>query len=161
MPHEPDAEGVRRRQQLDELVRADVKDGGRDVLAGLLAAQDPQLMQWCNEAAGHLRNAVRMIENLLDPDTIVIGGSAPRAFLEHLVSVAMPLQGSVRGSAAASAGRILLSERDEDSSILGAAVLPIFEMLSPRFEMLLQERRGQSRVEGLLGRRPATGAGRL
>lgn len=145
----------------EALGRADVKDGGRDVLAGLLAERDPQLMQWCNEAAGHLRNVVRMIENLLDPETIVIGGSAPRAFLEHVVAVAMPLQGSVRGSAAASAGRILLSQRDEDSSILGAAVLPIFEMLSPRFEMLLQERRGQSRVEGLLGRRPATGAGRL
>lgn len=149
-------------QSLSEsLGRADVKDGGKEVLAGLLADQDAQLMDWCHEAAGHLRNAIRMIENLLDPETIVIGGSAPRSFLEHIVSLAMPLQGSVRGSPAASAGRILLSQRDEDSSILGAAVLPIFEMLSPRFEMLLQERRGQSRVEGLLGRRPAAGAGRL
>lgn len=145
----------------EALGRADVKDGGREVLAKILAEQDPGLMQWCREAAVHLRNAVCMIENLLDPETIVIGGSAPQSFLQHLVSLAMPLLGSVRGSPRAPDNRIRLSERDEDSSILGAAVLPIYEMLSPRFEMLLQERRGQSRVEGLLGRRPATGAGRL
>jgi len=145
----------------EALGRADVKDGGREVLAKILQDQDPGLLQWCREAAVHLRNAVCMIENLLDPESIVIGGSAPKAFLEHLVSLAMPLLGSVRGSPRTPDNRIRLSERDEDSSILGAAVLPIYEMLSPRFEMLLQERRGQSRVEGLLGRRPASGAGRL
>lgn len=145
----------------EALHRVDVKDGGREVLARILVGQDPALIEWCREAAVHLRNAVCMIENLLDPETIVIGGSAPKSFLEYLVSLAMPLHGSVRGGPNAPGNRILLSERDEDSSILGAAVLPIYEMLSPRFEMLLQERRGQSRVEGLLGRRPAGGAGRL
>jgi predicted NBD/HSP70 family sugar kinase len=145
----------------EALGRADVKDGGRVALTTLLSEQDPSLMQWCREAAVHLRNAICMVENLLDPETIVIGGSAPKAFLEHLVTLAMPLHGSVRVGVAPAQSRILLSERDEDSSILGAAVLPIYEMLSPRFEMLLQERRGQSRVEGLLGRRPVSGAGRL
>ena len=55
----------------------------------------------------------------------------------------------------------MLSEHDEDSSILGAAVLPIYEMLAPRFELLMQQRPEQSRVEGLLGRSAAGGSGRL
>ena len=145
----------------EALDRTDVKDGGRELLVRMLADQDIALLDWCRQAAGHLRNAVCMIENLLDPETIVIGGSAPKALLEHIVMLAAPLHGSVRAGAALSGERILLSQHDEDSSILGAAVLPIYEMLSPRFEMLTQQRPEQSRVEGLLGRRVAGGLGRL
>lgn len=145
----------------EALGRADVKDGGRDLLVQMLADRDAALAAWCSEAAVHLRNAVCMIENLLDPETIVIGGSAPKALVEHIVALAEPLHGSVRAGVASAQNRILLSEHDEDSSILGAAVLPIYEMLSPRFEMLMQKRPEQSRVEGLLGGRGASGLGRL
>jgi predicted NBD/HSP70 family sugar kinase len=145
----------------EALGRTDVKEGGRELLGQLLADHDPVFEQWCQQAAGHLRNAVCMIENLLDPETIVIGGSAPKALLEHILALAMPLSGSVRAGVAAESDRILLSEHDEDSSILGAAVLPIYEMLSPRFEMLMQQRPEQSRIEGLLGGRTAGGLGRL
>ncbi|HKU14734.1 MAG TPA: ROK family transcriptional regulator [Steroidobacteraceae bacterium] len=144
----------------EALGRADMKDGGTE-LVQLLARRDPALAAWCRDAAVHLRNAVRMIENLLDPETIVIGGSAPKALVEHIVALAEPLHGSVRAGVASAQNRILLSEHDEDSSILGAAVLPIYEMLSPRFEMLMQQRPEQSRVEGLLGGRTAGGLGRL
>lgn len=145
----------------EALDRSDVKEGAEDLLGRMLAEQDAALMNWCREAAGHLRNAVCMIENLLDPETVVIGGSAPKALLEHIVALATPLHGSVRAGAGAPTDRILLSQHDEDSSILGAAVLPIYEMLSPRFEMLMQHRPEQSRVEGLLGRSVVGGAGRL
>jgi len=145
----------------EALGRADVKDGARELLVEMLAAREPTLLQWCREAAVHLRNAVCMIENLLDPETIVIGGSAPKALVEHIVALAEPLHGSVRAGVASTLNRILLSEHDEDSSILGAAVLPVYEMLSPRFEMLLQKRPEQSRVEGLLGGRAVGGLGRL
>lgn len=143
----------------EALEREELKEGGRELIGRMLAEQDPGLMEWSREAARHLRDAVCMIENLLDPETIVIGGSAPRALLDHLVTLAAPLHGSVRSGAASS--RILLSEHDEDSSILGAAVLPIYEMLAPRFEMLMQQRPEQARVEGILGRSAAGGVGRL
>jgi predicted NBD/HSP70 family sugar kinase len=143
----------------EALNRTDLKEGGRELIGRMLAEEDPGLMEWSREAAAHLRDAVCMIENLLDPETIVIGGSAPKVLLEHLVALAAPLHGSVR--AGATADRIVLSEHDEDSSILGAAVLPIYEMLAPRFELLMQQRPEQSRVEGLLGRSAAGGGGRL
>jgi len=145
----------------EALGRADVKDGEREVLVEMLTAREPALVEWCLQAAVHLRNAVCVIENLLDPETIVIGGSAPKALVEHIVGLAQPLSGSVRAGVASTLDRILLSEHDEDSSILGAAVLPVYEMLSPRFEMLLQKRPEQSRVEGLLGGRAVGGLGRL
>lgn len=132
----------------------DVELTSAQILA-LLAAEDERLLDWCRQAAGHLRNAICIIENMLDPTTIVIGGSAPRALVERLVALAMPLRHSVRGGAGGGGARITLSERQEDSSILGAAVLPIHEMLSPSFDVLLQERQGRLEVETFLGGRPA------
>ncbi len=143
----------------EALQRPELQEEGRELIGRMLTEQDASLMQWSRQAAVHLRGAVCMIENLLDPETIVIGGSVPKALLEHLISLAAPLHGSVRSGA--SRERILLSQHDEDSSILGAAVLPIYEMLSPRFEMLMQQRPDQSRVEGLMGRSASGGVGRL
>jgi hypothetical protein len=75
--------------------------------------------------------------------------------------MAQPLNRSVRGGIVHPTERIVLSERQEDSSILGAAVLPIHEMLSPRVEVLMKDRRGDPKVEGLLGQKVTSGAGRL
>src|SRR3984885_10501637 len=131
------------------------------IVAELQRNTDPRLRAWCREAADRLRDAVCVIENMLDPLTIVIGGSAPKMLVERLVGLAEPLRHSVRGGVAASVPRILLSERQEDSLILGAAVLPIYALLWPRFEMLQQERRAEADVLGLMGQRSASRAGRL
>ena len=149
-------------QSLSEaLGLSEIADHGRGALVGLLAEKDKKLVAWCEEAAGHLRNAVCIVENLLDPKTIVIGGSAPKVLVQHLVTLAEPLHRSVRGGVALPDERIVLSERQEDSSILGAAVLPIYEMLSPRFELLQQERRSDLNVAGLLGQSAMARVGRL
>jgi predicted NBD/HSP70 family sugar kinase len=131
------------------------------IVALLERDDDPALQAWCHEAGERLRDAVCVIENILDPLTIVIGGSAPKLLVERLVALAQPLHHSVRGGVAAPTARILLSERQEDSSLLGAAVLPIHGLLSPRLEVLQQERRSEADVAGLLGQRNLTGAGRL
>jgi predicted NBD/HSP70 family sugar kinase len=131
------------------------------IIAQLERNDDPALQAWCREAAERLRDAVCVIENMLDPLTIVIGGSAPKLLVERLVAMAQPLHHSVRGGVAAQSTRILLSERQEDSSILGAAVLPIYDLLSPRFEVLQQDRRAEADVAGLMGQRGTSRAGRL
>ena len=131
------------------------------IIAQLERNDDPVLQAWCQEAAERLRDAVCVIENMLDPLTIVIGGSAPKLLVERLVALAQPLHHSVRGGVASATTRILLSERQEDSSILGAAVLPIYDLLSPRFEVLQQDRRAEADVAGLMGQRGTGRAGRL
>ena len=131
------------------------------IVSQLERNSDPALLAWCRDAADRLRDAVCVIENILDPLTIVIGGSAPKLLVERLVALAQPLHHSVRGGVAAGSDRILLSERSEDSSILGAAVLPIYNLLSPRLEVLQQDRRAEADVEGLMGQRDPSRIGWL
>lgn len=126
-----------------------------DLAQRLQRPGDKALHRWCRQAADRLRDAVCMIENMLDPRSIVIGGSAPKVLVEHLVALAQPWHRSVRGGMAEPGTRLVLSDRQDDSSILGAAVLPIYEMLSPRLEVLQQERRGDVDVAELLGHRPS------
>ena len=140
---------------------ADAPDRDALIVAQLERNTDPALQAWCRQAADRLRDAVCIIENMLDTRTIVIGGSAPKPLVERLVRLAQPLHHSVRGGVAAPQERILLSERQEDSSILGAAVLPIYDLLSPRFEVLQQDRRIGADVADLMGQRSITRAGRL
>ncbi len=112
----------------------------------LLARDDERLAAWCQAAAGHLRNAVCVIENMLDPTTIVIGGSAPAALVRHIVDLTLPLLPSVRTGAPSGRSRITLSERQEDSLILGAAVLPIHEVaVSQLRDLALDAPRGPRR----------------
>jgi predicted NBD/HSP70 family sugar kinase len=140
---------------------SDATDRDARIVAQLQRSTDPALQAWCRDAADRLRDAVCVIENMLDPVTIVIGGSAPKLLVERLVALAQPLHHSVRGGVAMPATRILLSEHQQDSSILGAAVLPIYDLLSPRFEVLQQDRRADADVAGLLGQREGRRAGRL
>jgi predicted NBD/HSP70 family sugar kinase len=140
---------------------AEAPDRGAQIVARLERNEDSALHAWCRQAADRLRDAVCIIENMLDPRAIVIGGSAPKLLVERLVALAQPLHHSVRGGVAIPTERILLSERQEDSSILGAAVLPIYDLLSPRFEVLQQDRRSESDVADLMGQRTITRAGRL
>jgi predicted NBD/HSP70 family sugar kinase len=148
-------------EELGDLHITDLPEHGKETLSRMLAANDARLLAWCRQAAERLRDAVCIIENMLDPPTIVIGGSAPKVLVERLVMLAQPLHKSVRGGIAQPGERILLSQRQEDSFILGAAVLPIYEMLSPRFEMLLKDRRRDLKVAGLLGQKSSNRAGRL
>ena len=136
-------------------------DRDAQIAARLATYDDPVLLSWCRQAADRLRDAVCVIENMLDPRAIVIGGSAPKALVERLLELAQPLHHSVRGGVAPASERILLSERQEDSSILGAAVLPIYDLLSPRFEVLQQDRRTETDVGDLMGQRATPKAGRL
>ncbi|WP_273595340.1 ROK family transcriptional regulator [Roseateles koreensis] len=132
-----------------------------EIVSRLSDPSEEALHAWCRQAALRLRDAVCIIENMLDPRTIVIGGSAPKALVEHLVKLAQPLHRSVRGGVAPDGERIVLSERQEDSSLLGAAVLPIYDMLSPRLEVLQQDRRPDADVAELLGQRDMGRVGRL
>lgn len=140
---------------------ADAPNRDALIVAALERNTEPALQAWCREAADRLRDAVCIIENTLDPATIVIGGSAPKILVERLVTLAQPLLHSVRGGVEAAHPRILLSERQEDSSILGAAVLPIYDLLSPRVEVLHRDHRVEGGVAELLGRRDTGRAGRL
>ena len=94
---------------------------------------------WLAEAAPLFRTALLAIENLFDPQTVVVGGLAPRPLLERLVAAASPLANSVAARRDRRAPRITFSGVGQDAVLLGAAALAVSGVLSPRFGMLFAE----------------------
>ncbi|MFQ6553549.1 ROK family protein [Aestuariibius insulae] len=60
-------------------------------LEALFARSDPALTGWMDQAAGALGHAALLIENILDPQTIILGGAMPEALLDGLIArIALP-----------------------------------------------------------------------
>ncbi|MEO0914682.1 MAG: ROK family transcriptional regulator, partial [Pseudomonadota bacterium] len=87
----PTAEGP---QPLETLVsrasvqRALAARGPLDIAAldALYSEGAEDLMGWLSQACTSLGQAVALIENLFDPQTIILGGAMPRAVLDHMVA---------------------------------------------------------------------------
>jgi predicted NBD/HSP70 family sugar kinase len=98
---------------------------------------------WLAEVAPLFRATVTMIENLFDPQTIVLGGLAPDGLLDRLVAAAGTLPNSVAARSDRSVPRILVSDAGQDAVLRGAAALAVAGALSPRFgQMFVQGREG-------------------
>jgi predicted NBD/HSP70 family sugar kinase len=93
---------------------------------------------WLAEVAPIVRSAVVTVENLFDPQTIIVGGLAPQALLERLFAAAAPLPNSIAQRSDRQAGRIVLSA-GEDAVLRGAAALAVSGVLSPRFGMMFTQ----------------------
>ena len=91
---------------------------------------------WIEEAAPLLRSAIVTIENLFDPETIVVGGLASDALLARLLQAAQPLPHSIAERAGRKAPRLTLSANGRDAVLRGAAALAVSGVLSPRFGFL-------------------------
>lgn len=114
---------------------------GEDEIARRLDNNDPAIDAWCRDVAPYLRQAVCTVENMLDPEMIVLGGPAPQALWQRLIDHAHPWLHSVRsGRDDADSPRVVLSSQPGDSALLGAAVLPIYEKLMPRMDVLTKGR---------------------
>jgi predicted NBD/HSP70 family sugar kinase len=79
---------------------------------------------WLDKAVPALRTAISTIENLFDPEAIILGGTANQALLQSLMDRLGTLGPSVRQD---HEQRLRLSELGEESPALGAAALPLFE----------------------------------
>lgn len=77
---------------------------------------------WTKEAIPALRTAISTIENLFDPETIILGGSADQHLLQNLIEAIGKLGPSVRQD---HSQRLRLSELGEESPAFGASALPL------------------------------------
>ncbi|WP_295812092.1 ROK family protein [uncultured Nitratireductor sp.] len=115
-----------------KLAAAGIEIGSATDIEKLYRAKDAHLMSWIDEAAAPLSQAIGMIENLFDPETVILGGAMPDAVLDHLIA-SLDLPG---GSVAARAGRI--SPRVQRgacgrlTAALGGAALVIHDTVTPR-----------------------------
>lgn len=88
---------------------------------------------WLEEAAPLLRNAIVTIENLFDPETIVVGGIIEDGLLDELLAAVEPLPTSIGDRKQRKYPRITRSASGQDAVLRGAASLAFSGVLSPRF----------------------------
>ncbi|HZT20149.1 MAG TPA: ROK family transcriptional regulator [Dongiaceae bacterium] len=112
-----------------------------EILTRLLESGDRRLERWIGSILAPMRQAINILECLLDPDAIVLGGFMPQPVLEALVERLDPLPSSVGARRGRSSPRILLGSAGRESSVLGAAALPIFGEINPQFDVLLKPHR--------------------
>jgi predicted NBD/HSP70 family sugar kinase len=86
---------------------------------------------WLQEVAPIFRAAVVTIENLFDPQAVVLGGLAPIELRQKLVDLAAELPNSLAAWRDRKFPRVVLSNCGSDVVIRGAASLAVSRVLSP------------------------------
>jgi predicted NBD/HSP70 family sugar kinase len=93
---------------------------------------------WVDEVAPIFRNAVRTIENLFDPEAVVLGGLAPQTLIEQLATLSEGLTNSIAARTNRSHPRVMVASDCQHSALRGAAALAVFGVLSPRFGQMFE-----------------------
>ncbi|NIZ63409.1 sugar kinase [Sedimentitalea sp. CY04] len=61
-----------------------------NTISELIDAKDEKIIAWIKNAIPRLHQAVNILELMLDPETIIIGGTTPESFLKLLIQMATP-----------------------------------------------------------------------
>ncbi|WP_397453023.1 ROK family protein [Pseudomonas sp. NA-150] len=93
---------------------------------------------WLDEAVPALRQAINILESVLDPQTILISGFLPEPILLRLIERLEPLSRSISSRSDREYPRIQLGTAGPDTVALGAAALMILAEISPHYETLLK-----------------------
>jgi predicted NBD/HSP70 family sugar kinase len=111
-------------------------EGARPVDVVRIAAKADMLGPWIDLAAGHLATACVTVDNLLNPEAIVIGGIIPDRMLVLLLD---KLNARLSGIRPDNRIRIVQAEVDLETPALGGAALPLFNGLVPAVSLLHKE----------------------
>jgi predicted NBD/HSP70 family sugar kinase len=118
----------------EKLAETGLEDCDFDGLSELHAKRHPVLLEWMDEAATYLAPMIAMIENLLDPETVILGGTLPDAIIDELIARMGPLPISVASRRARALPRVLRGQTGQYTAALGAAALPLFEAVTPKLQ---------------------------
>ncbi|WP_413991505.1 ROK family transcriptional regulator [Labrys okinawensis] len=100
-------------------------------LAAYCRDGDLRILGWQQQAGQYLRIAIRNIEAMFDPDTIVIGGGLPSELLDGLIAATAPLLPVMAHRSASRLPRLMPAEHASDLPARGAAALPIAMAMQP------------------------------
>ncbi|MER8983204.1 MULTISPECIES: ROK family transcriptional regulator [unclassified Mesorhizobium] len=100
---------------------------------------------WVAEVAPIFHNAVAVIENLFDPETVILGGLASADLLEMLAGSAGGLHNSVSARKDRTTPRVVVARGGQHSVLRGAAALAVSGVLSPRFGQMFAAERERER----------------
>ncbi|RWO43971.1 MAG: ROK family transcriptional regulator [Mesorhizobium sp.] len=105
---------------------------------------------WVDEVGPIFRNAITIVENLFDPETIILGGLASTDLLERLAGSVTRLANSISARSDRTAPRVTVARGGQHAVLRGAAALAVSGVLSPRFGQIFtaERERGRDILQG-------------
>ncbi|SIT52761.1 Transcriptional regulator [Mesorhizobium prunaredense] len=105
---------------------------------------------WVSEVGPIFRNAITIVENLFDPETIILGGLASTDLLERLAGSVAKLADSISARNDRTAPRVTVARGGQHAVLRGAAALAVSGVLSPRFGQIFtaERERGRDILQG-------------
>ena len=100
-------------------------------LASLLEAQHPAMLEWIEGAAQHLSQAIGMVENLFDPETVILGGAMADVVIDALIEKLDLPKGSVANRPARSFPRVMRGSSGRLTAAIGGAAMIIHRTITP------------------------------
>ncbi len=121
----------------ERLGQAGIGNTELDNLESLFKTQDPTVIDWIDDAAAHLAPMIAMLENILDPQTIILGGALPEAIITSIIQRMGTLPTSVGSHRQRELPRVMTGKSGQLTAALGAAALPLFDIVTPKLETSL------------------------
>lgn len=105
---------------------------------------------WVDEVGPIFRNAITIVENLFDPETIILGGLASTDLLERLAGSVAKLANSISARNDRTEPRVTVARGGQHAVLRGAAALAVSGVLSPRFGQIFtaERERGRDILQG-------------
>lgn len=128
---------LRRHLATRGLLSPDTPPGGGQtdaVAARLLAVKDGPLDAWLNEATRLMAPVIGTLENLFDPEAVVLGGALPDRLLDDLIARLDLPRGSVARRQGRDRPRVLRGASGRMTGALGGAALVIHDTVTPRLD---------------------------
>jgi predicted NBD/HSP70 family sugar kinase len=123
-----------------QAVESRAKDiSAQDQLIRAFADRDPGLMYWIEQAAVHLRTAIVNLENIFDPQAVLLGGIIPEPLLDAIIEQIVPLPRTVSSRRAGDSRRIVKSSLGPAIPAIGAASLALFDATSADLSLLFKK----------------------
>ena len=98
--------------------------------------------QWSNDVAHEVASALAAVVALYDPEAILIGGRLPTTVLTALIT---ELEQVVAQQSTLPIPPIRHAQTGQTAGVLGAAVLPLYEIFAPQKNLLLLSSKDKQR----------------
>ena len=107
-------------------------------IVSLFDRQHEAVLAWLKTAASYLAEMTSNLILLFDPEAIVVGGHLPSPLLTFLTNHCAKIIREKGSADSADLAQVLLGTLQDEAAALGAAVLPIDDLIAPNYERITQ-----------------------